>query len=132
MTDMILDRSDWLKGIRARELELKKDYLKYIQNENKKQEERYDTMYTIYGLFGDCLESPHLTKLDHVQDYILKVKQYLNKSDLNELRDLYIQLSDLEEVYIGNEVGGKQLPDDCLLTPKEIKAKEKVKCQTNT
>ena len=117
---MEMNKEEWIKGIRSREKELKEKWQKFFDSKGAKDKEteRYDAFYTCYGLFGDCLEFPHKTRLEHVNTFIVSIKQYLKPNDLGELRELYKTLAKDLDVIMGNELGGKRVDN---LPKREIK-----------
>ena len=80
---MNLTKEEKIKGIRFREQELLRDLEKA---EVKKQ--RIDTMYTIYGLMGDCLEDAIKTPMESVDEFVKASLKDLKESDLIEIRQL--------------------------------------------
>ena len=108
MNELVCTVKELLSGIRLREDELRKKW-QSITDSKSKEANRYDAFYTCYGLFGDCIESPHITKLDHIENYILRIKEYLKEADLDELRRLYNYLAEDLAVLLGNELGAKQI-----------------------
>ena len=115
MSLLEMNRSEYIKGIRMREEELKKEYLKYEAACDIPKRDRYDAFYTCYGLFADYLEHPEQTKLGHIEQYILKVKQYLKDSDLNEMRILYNTLAKDIEVLLGQELGARKISESVII-----------------
>lgn len=83
------DRRDKLfKGLNFKKDEYLKLLEKYEKLGDEKRKQRYDTMYTVYGLFSDCLEYPNRTRIEHVDQFIIACKHDLKEEDLKELRNV--------------------------------------------
>ena len=92
------DRKNRLfKGLNFKQDEYLKLLEKYQKQQDKTRKQRYDTLYTIYGLFLDCLEYPDRTRMEHVEKFIVACKADLKEEDLEELRKIRTMvLNDLE------------------------------------
>ena len=92
------DRKNKLfKGLNFKQDEYLKLLEKYQKQQDKIRKQRYDTLYTIYGLFLDCLEYPDRTRMEHVEKFIVACKTDLKEEDLEELRKIRTMvLNDLE------------------------------------
>lgn len=81
------DRRDKLfKGLNFKKGEYLKLLEKYERLQDEKRKQRYDTLYTVYGLFLDCLEHPNYTRIENVDRFIVASKCDLKEEDLEELR----------------------------------------------
>ena len=102
---MTLDKETKLHGIRAKQ----SDYLEQL-NKAEKKKQRTDTLYTAYGLYGDCLEFPEKTKISDVDKFIIASKGDLEEKDLKELRDLrtFVQ-NDIDVAVLNVFPGSKRI-----------------------
>ena len=109
-----LTTPEMIRGIRLQEKKLQEKWQKLLDSKGSdhKETKRYDAFASAYGLFGDCLEAPYKTKLNHVASFIQTVKEYLKPGDLNELRALYTKLDDDFEVLIGRVLGAKKISEE--------------------
>ena len=109
-----MTKAETLQGIRLRETELKVKWQYLFESKGSKdpETERYDAFYTSYGLFGDCIESPHKTKLTHVNNYLVAVKKFMKPADLNELRVLFNLLNEDTEIILGDVLGAKKIKEE--------------------
>lgn len=76
------------KGLNFKKDEYLKLLEKYERLQDERRKQRYDTLYTIYGLFSDCLEHPDRTRVEHVEKFIVACKGDLKEEDLEELRKI--------------------------------------------
>jgi len=102
--DKMIEKEDrkekLLKGLNFKKDEYLKLLEKYEKLQDEKRKQRYDTLYTVYGLFSDCLEYPSRTRIEHVEKFVDACKADLKEEDLEELRkirnlvinDLYVAL----------------------------------------
>lgn len=81
-------RTKLFKGLNFKKDEYLKLLEKYQKLQDKRRKQRYDTLYTIYGLFLDCLEHPERTRMEHVEKFIVACKADLKEEDLEELRKI--------------------------------------------
>ncbi len=79
-------RDKLFKGLNFKKDEYLKLLEKYERLQDEKRKQRYDTLYTAYGLFSDCLEYPNRTRVEHVDRFITASKADLKEEDLEELR----------------------------------------------
>ena len=79
-------RDKLFKGLNFKKDEYLKFLEKYEKLQDEKRKQRYDTLYTVYGLFLDCLEYPNRTRVEHVDRFIGASKTDLREEDLEELR----------------------------------------------
>ena len=91
----MMDKEAKLHGIRLKE----KEYLEQLNKIEKKQQ-RIDTLYTAWGLFGDVLEHPEKTKVKDVEGFIRASKADLQEGDLEELRKVFDLVTDDIDVTI--------------------------------
>ena len=91
-----MDLKEVLQDLRNKEKEYKGEYTKYGS-----LCEKYDALYTAYGLFADCIESPNQTKLSSVNTVMKELKGVLDEGILNELRVLYKSLSNELDIAMG-------------------------------
>ena len=90
-------RTKLFKGLNFKKDEYLKLLEKYQKLQDKTRKQRYDTLYTVYGLFLDCLEHPDRTRIEHVEKFIVACKADLKEEDLEELRKIRkIIINDLE------------------------------------
>lgn len=75
-----------LLGLNQKKDEYLKLLEKYERLQNERLKQRADTLYTIYGLFLDCLEYPNRTRIEHVDKFICACKGDLEENDLEVLR----------------------------------------------
>lgn len=81
-------RTKLFKGLNFKKDEYLQLLEKYQKLQDKTRKQRYDTLYTIYGLFLDCLEHPDRTRIEHVEKFIVACKRDLKEEDLEELRKI--------------------------------------------
>lgn len=79
-------RTKLFKGLNFKKDEYLKLLEKYQKLQDKRRKQRYDTLYTIYGLFLDCLEHPERTRMEHIEKFIVACRADLKEEDLEELR----------------------------------------------
>ena len=90
-------RDKLFQGLNFKKDEYLKLLEKYERLGDEKRKQRYDTLYTVYGLFLDCLEYPGRTRMEHVEKFIIACKADLKEEDLEELRKIRkIVINDLE------------------------------------
>ena len=90
-------RTKLFKGLSFKKDEYLKLLEKYQKLQDKRRKQRYDTLYTVYGLFLDCLEHPDRTRVEHVEKFIVACRTDLKEEDLEELRKVRkIVINDLE------------------------------------
>ncbi len=90
-------RTKLFKGLNFKKDEYLKLLEKYQKLQDKTRKQRYDTLYTIYGLFLDCLEHPDRTRMEHVEKFIVACRVDLKEEDLEELRKIRkMVINDLE------------------------------------
>lgn len=94
---MEVRRTKLFKGLNFKKDEYLKLLEKYERLQDGRRKQRYDTLYTVYGLFLDCLEHPDRTRMEHIEKFIVACKSDLREEDLEELRKIRIMvLNDLE------------------------------------
>lgn len=81
-------RTKLFKGLNFKKEEYLKLLEKYERLQDERRKQRYDTLYTVYGLFMDCLEYPGRTRIEHVDQFIIACKHDLKEEDLEELRNV--------------------------------------------
>ncbi len=81
-------RTKLFKGLNFKKDEYLKLLEKYERLQDERRKQRYDTLYTVYGLFSDCLEHPDRTRTEHVEKFIVACKADLKEEDLEELRSV--------------------------------------------
>lgn len=81
-------RTKLFKGLNFKKDEYLNLLEKYERLQDEKRKQRYDTLYTIYGLFSDCLEHPNRTRIEHVDKFIDACMVNLKEEDLEELRNV--------------------------------------------
>lgn len=90
-------RTKLFKGLTFKKDQYLKLLEKYERLQDERRKQRYDTLYTVYGLFLDCLEHPGRTRMEHVEKFIVACKTDLKEEDLEELRKIRTMvLNDLE------------------------------------
>lgn len=90
-------RTKLFKGLNFQKEQYLKLLEKYERLQDERRKQRYDILYTVYGLFLDCLEYPGRTRMQHIEKFIIACKSDLKEEDLEELRNVRkMILNDLE------------------------------------
>lgn len=89
------NKEELLKGIRNAEKEYLKLFEKYENTDKVKAKRKFDALYSCFGLYGDCIESSHKTKLHHVIPIVTELREDLTEEGLSILRRLHKQVEDV-------------------------------------
>lgn len=101
----MIEKEDKLHGIRLREKELEKLYVKH-----RKLQQRYDAFYTAYGLMGDALEKGKAYPLTEIEKFIKANMKDLADQDLAELRQVFDFIQeDNPDIAIREVLGAKKI-----------------------